>query len=62
LRMNGLAIERTYLTSCELQAGGTLSFSLGSLPDRSWGADPSSAPPSASAPSARVDRCAASRA
>jgi len=58
--LNGSAIERTYLTSCELRAGGRLTFSLGPLPDRRWGADPSAAPPSASAPSVPVDSCAAS--
>lgn len=52
-------VNRTYLTSCQLFAGGRLHFSLGATPDRSWGTGPDAAPPSASAPSADADACAA---
>jgi predicted alpha-1,2-mannosidase len=59
LRLNGRPLARTYLTSCELRAGGKLAFELGATPDRGWGTGPDAAPPSASAPSPTVDACAA---
>jgi predicted alpha-1,2-mannosidase len=59
LRLDGHPIARTYLTSCELSSAKTLTVGLGATPDRSWGTGAGAAPPSASAPSARVDRCAA---
>jgi len=59
VRLNGAPISRTFLTSCELRGGGVLGFALGALPDRSWGAGAGAVPPSASDPSATVDRCAA---
>jgi predicted alpha-1,2-mannosidase len=58
LRLRGRSVGRTYLTSCELFAGGTLAFDLGATADRTWGTGPGAAPPSASAPSSAVDRCA----
>jgi predicted alpha-1,2-mannosidase len=58
LRLGGRSIERTYLTSCELFAGGRLAFDLGATADRTWGTGPGATPPSASAPSSAVDRCA----
>jgi predicted alpha-1,2-mannosidase len=58
LTLNGRPLARSYLTSCELRAGGRLRFSLGALPDRSWATGAGAAPPSDSAPSAAVDSCA----
>lgn len=59
LTLNGTEITRPYLTTCELRQARALSFSLGALPDRSWGSGPGAAPPSESAPSAAVDACTA---
>jgi predicted alpha-1,2-mannosidase len=59
VKLNETPIGRTFLTSCELRAGGRLSFSLAAAPDRSWATGPGAAPPSAGAPSATVDACAA---
>jgi len=59
LTRDGRRIARTYLTSCELRAGGTLRFTLGSSADTAWAASPEAAPPSASHPRADVDGCAA---
>ena len=59
LSLNGAPVARTYLTSCQLRQGGALDFSLGALPDKSWGTGPGAAPPSESAPSAAVEDCAA---
>ncbi len=58
LRLNGRSVDRTYLTSCELFAGGRLAFDLGATADRTWGTGPGAAPPSASAPRPDVERCA----
>lgn len=59
LSLDGRPVARTYLTSCQLRAGGTLRFALGALPDHGWGTGPDAAPPSATRPSAEVDACAA---
>jgi predicted alpha-1,2-mannosidase len=59
VELNGTPVNRAFLTSCELRNGGALGFSLGALPDRTWGTGAGAVPPSASAPSATVDRCAA---
>jgi predicted alpha-1,2-mannosidase len=59
LTLNGRPESRTFLTTCQLQAGRALTFRLGARPDRSWGSGPGAAPPSESAPSAAVDACAA---
>ena len=60
MALNGSAVDRTYLTSCQLFAGGSLHITLGALPDRSWGTGPGARPPSLSHRSAAVDACAAS--
>lgn len=60
VRLNRAPLERTFLTTCQLRAGGMLSFSLGASADRAWGAGAGAAPPSASDPSPAVDKCAAS--
>jgi putative alpha-1,2-mannosidase len=59
LTLNGSAVTRTYLTTCQLQRARALTFTLGVAPDRSWGSEPGAAPPSESAPSAAVDSCTA---
>jgi predicted alpha-1,2-mannosidase len=61
LALNGRPVQRTFLTTCELTAGGRLDYSLSPTADPSWGSAPQAAPPSASdsAPSA-ADACAAS--
>jgi predicted alpha-1,2-mannosidase len=59
LSLDGRPVVRTYLTSCQLGAGGTLRFTLGPLPDRAWGTGAAAAPPSATRPSPEVDACAA---
>jgi predicted alpha-1,2-mannosidase len=59
LTLDGAPLTRSYLTSCQLRAGGTLDFALSSAPDRGWATGPGAAPPSASAPSPAVDACAA---
>jgi predicted alpha-1,2-mannosidase len=56
--LNGAPVARTYLTTCELRAGGRLAFSLGAVADRTWGTGTGAAPPSASSPSPDVERCA----
>ena len=59
LTLNGAPVTTTYLTSCQLRRGGVLDFSLGALPDKSWGTGAGAAPPSDSAPSPSVNACAA---
>jgi predicted alpha-1,2-mannosidase len=59
LTLNGSPVARTYLTTCQLRRARALTFDLGATPDRSWGAGPAAAPPSVTAPSPRVNACAA---
>ena len=56
----GKPVKRTFLTTCQLHAGGVLRFSVGALPDKAWGTGPGAAPPSVISHSAAVDACAAS--
>jgi predicted alpha-1,2-mannosidase len=44
--LNGKELKRTYVTFREINAGGTLEIELSSDPVKSWGSDPSWAPPS----------------
>jgi predicted alpha-1,2-mannosidase len=60
LHLNGQPVTRTFLTTCQLRSGGSLSFALSAVANHHWGTGPGAAPPSASAPSAEVDSCAAS--
>lgn len=46
--LNGRPVARTYLTTCELQAGGRLAFALSPAPDTAWASGPGAAPPSLS--------------
>jgi len=46
--LRGASFDRTYLTQCDINAGGSLDYRLGALPDTSWGSAPASAPPSLS--------------
>jgi putative alpha-1,2-mannosidase len=59
LTLNGRAVTRTYLTSCQLLSGGRLDFTVGASADRAWGTGAGAAPPSASAPSQAVNVCSA---
>jgi predicted alpha-1,2-mannosidase len=59
LTLGGAAVDRTYLTTCQLDGGGELDYALGAAPDESWGTGAGAAPPSDSNPSAPVTRCAA---
>jgi predicted alpha-1,2-mannosidase len=58
VRLDGKPLARTFLSSCELRAGGVLAFDLGASADREWGIGPGAAPPSASVAAADVDQCA----
>jgi putative alpha-1,2-mannosidase len=59
LRLNDAPVTRTYLTTCQLRAGGELRYSLGATADRSWGSGRNAAPPSLSSPTPEVDACTA---
>ena len=59
LGLDGSAVTRPYLTTCQLERARVLSYALGAAPDRSWGSSPAGAPPSESAPSSAVSACAA---
>ena len=52
-------MSEPYLTTCQLTRAHVLSYELGATPDRSWGSAPADAPPSQSAQSQPVARCAA---
>jgi putative alpha-1,2-mannosidase len=59
LQLNGSAVTRTYISSCQLRRARDLRFRLGASPDRSWGSAPGAAPPSVSRPSAAISACTA---
>lgn len=59
LERNGVPVTQTYLTTCQLRAGGVLRYDLGTTPDKMWGTGSDAAPPSLSQPSAGVDSCSA---
>jgi predicted alpha-1,2-mannosidase len=44
--LNGKPLDRCWITHDEIAAGGTLRFSMGAEPNRSWASSPESAPPS----------------
>jgi predicted alpha-1,2-mannosidase len=46
LRLNGRAYARPWTTYCDLARGATLSFALGTHPDRRWGGGRAAVPPS----------------
>jgi predicted alpha-1,2-mannosidase len=46
LRVNGRESQRPWLDASFIQRGGRLQFSLSTAPDKDWGADVESAPPS----------------
>ena len=48
LSLNGRAIDRAYLTTCELRGGGRLAFALSGAPATAWASSPAAAPPSLS--------------
>lgn len=48
VQLNGTAHDRDWISFPDIAAGGTLHFSLGSAPNRSWAAAPQDAPPSLS--------------
>ena len=44
VKLNGVEIEKCFITYEQIMGGGTLEFTLTDLPDKSWGSDPSWAP------------------
>jgi len=54
LHVDGRSIDKTYLPSSLIEAGGELAFSLWPRPRKGWGAAESSAPPSFGAGSSAV--------
>ncbi len=46
LRLDGRSYAKPWTTYCALARGATLSFQLGSRPNRRWGSSPAAAPPS----------------
>jgi putative alpha-1,2-mannosidase len=44
--LNDRPLERCYITHEEILAGGTLAFVMGDVPNETWAADESAAPPS----------------
>lgn len=42
--LDGKPLDRVYVTDAEIQAGGTLKFSMQASPNKSWGTQPSSRP------------------
>ncbi|MGI8607862.1 MAG: GH92 family glycosyl hydrolase [Candidatus Dormibacteria bacterium] len=52
--LNGQPFDRTYVTQCEIQPGGVLSYDLGAQANTAWGTAADSAPPALSDPSPRV--------
>jgi predicted alpha-1,2-mannosidase len=57
--LRGATFERTYLTQCEVNAGGALDYRLGTLPSMTWATAPAAAPPALSDPARRppVESC-----
>ncbi len=45
--LNGKPFDKTYISQKQIEAGGELSFQMGSFPNYQWGVGPESAPPSA---------------
>jgi len=43
--LNGTPLDRCWITHDEISRGGTLRFSMGAEPNRSWASSPGSAPP-----------------
>ena len=52
-RLNGQPLNRAWLRTSEITAGGTLELEMGPEPNREWGAAPSERPPSLSPPKRR---------
>ncbi|MEA2273249.1 MAG: hypothetical protein QOI98_1957, partial [Solirubrobacteraceae bacterium] len=52
--LDGVRLDRTYLSACELQSARTLAYTLSATPDKSWGTGAGAAPPSLSVPSSRA--------
>lgn len=48
MSLDGTAIDRTYLTQCELGDGAHLSVTLGATANTAWASSPAAAPPSTS--------------
>lgn len=44
--LNGIPLNKTWISHDEIVAGGVLEFEMGPYPNRNWGAEPGSAPPS----------------
>jgi predicted alpha-1,2-mannosidase len=46
LTVNGKATDKPWLRYSDVSSGGTLNYDLTGIPNKSWGSDPSDAPPS----------------
>jgi predicted alpha-1,2-mannosidase len=55
------SFERTYLTHCELLAGGTVTYQLGATANQAWAISPDKAPPSISDTAARKPAAACAK-
>lgn len=44
VKLNGVELEKCYISYEQIMGGGTLEFTLSDTPDKSWGKDPSWAP------------------
>ena len=60
-RLGGRSFDRTYLSQCDIAAGGTLDYVVGPLSSTSWGTGHGAVPPSLSDPTANrvVTACSA---
>jgi len=55
LHLDAAALNRSYVTTCDLQPGRTLTLDLAATPGSSWATAPDSGPPSVSDPAGRPD-------
>ena len=44
--LNGQPFDRAWISHEEIERGGTLDFTMGPTPNRTWASDPAAAPPS----------------
>jgi predicted alpha-1,2-mannosidase len=46
VRLNGVPLNKTWISHDQIVAGGILEFEMGPYPNRNWGSEPGAAPPS----------------